>query len=169
MRAKTLKFGSKILISDPCYTLDDAMFNAIVSDMQEGEYSVKTTTRDGRVRTITITHTKESDFNWERLTSVGVDSGQCGFFDLKTYRNDSVDIPFADEEGKDFYESYRKTDAGDEWYGKICGYTLQPKGWEALDGIGLVSSSGYGDGYYDVLIAKDNYLGKGVGLSIKFF
>jgi hypothetical protein len=106
---------------------------------------------------------------WEFVSdNIGVDSGQCGFFNIENYRNDSLDIPFADAEGKDFYESYRKTEDGDHWYGKICGYTLRNEQYGELQGVGLVSSSGFGDGSYN-LYAKRDSSRKGIALKVKFF
>ena len=165
-----LYFGTKIVVSDPCYTID-TWCNEIVSNMKEGNYIPTIEEHDGYIRSISIVHEDHQDNGnkWGFVSdNIGVDSGQCGFFNIDSYRNDSLDIPFSDAEGKDFYESYRKTEDGDHWYGKICGYTLRNEQYGELQGVGLVSSSGFGDGSYN-LYAKRDSSRKGIALKVKFF
>jgi len=176
MRTNKVKFGNQILVSDPCYTID-TWCNALVPNTLEGNYDVSVKEKYGRIKSITITHenhTHNKD-KWKYISGdIGVDSGQCGFFNLDAYRNDSIEIPFADDNGKDFYNEYTKREEGDSWYeegdswyGKICGYTLQNKQWDGLEGIGLVSSSGYGDGSYDLYAKRVD--DKVTALKVKFF
>lgn len=67
---------------------------------------------------------------------VGVDSGQAGFFDLAKFELVAADKDHKDSpEHEDFYEA--------------CGQkTLGIESWGTVQGIGAVSSSGYGDGGY---------------------
>lgn len=170
MRTNKVKFGNQILVTDPCYTID-TWCNELVSNTLEGYYDVEVKEKYGRIKSITITH-ENHPYNkdkWKCISQdIGVDSGQCGFFNLDNYRNDSIDIPFADDNAKEFYDTYTfRDEGGGEWYAKICGYTLQDKQWDALEGIGLVSSSGFGDGSYDLYAKKvDN---KVTALKVKFF
>lgn len=68
--------------------------------------------------------------------NVGVDSGQAGFFDLAKFELVAADKEHKDTpEHEDFYEA--------------CGEkTLGFESWGTVQGMGAVSSSGYGDGGY---------------------
>jgi hypothetical protein len=90
-----------------------------------------------RVSSIQITHEDLSlkqlpDMDWIRQkASIGVDSGQAGFFQLERYHEDG-----RGEYGKD-----------DTFYGKICNLTLSDKQAGVIE-YGCASSSGFGDGVY---------------------
>lgn len=78
--------------------------------------------------------------NWKNSDiSVGVDSVQCGIFDDSKYPVDETG-----EYGDD-----------SSFYGKCCNLTLHSDQGGIMD-FGVVSSSGYGDGSYDCLIAGDD-------------
>lgn len=65
--------------------------------------------------------------------SIGVDSGQAGFFDDSKYPHNDIG-------------EYRDKDS---FYGKACELTLGSKFAGILDDFGVVSSSGLGDGCYE--------------------
>ncbi len=75
----------------------------------------------------------------ERIGSIGVDAGLAGFFHNKP--------DFTDAQWSAFCEQVRK---GDAW----------------ITDLGFFSSSGYGDGGYDVFAAKTN--GENTALEIRF-
>jgi len=80
------------------------------------------------------------------LETVGVDSGQAGFFDpAHAGKDDEAVAPFADLKTK-------KPLA--RWYLMCCARTLgkRPAG---LVPFGVVSSSGWGDGGYEVFVRRD--------------
>ena len=81
----------------------------------------------------------------------GVDSGQFGFFDLDNYRNDES---AKDLKKHDFGENYDR-EVGDKWYRACADLTLSTESWGVLPN-GAVSSSGFGDGSYEVRGIKDN-------------
>lgn len=70
---------------------------------------------------------------------VGVDSGQAGFFDLDLYEAALKDKPeHGHDDGTRFEQFY-----------DACGQnTLGNEQWGVVEGMGAVSSSGYGDGGY---------------------
>jgi len=109
---------------------------------------------------LTIHHAdiKINESDWEELPGTfGVDSGQFGFFDRDHYRKaESVkDMPKYDF-GGDFLTDDSDRDA-DIWYHACCKITLDhPESWGVLPN-GVVSSSGFGDGSYDVYGIKDAY------------
>jgi hypothetical protein len=72
---------------------------------------------------------------------------------MASYRNPEVAAAIQTPD-IDFTISYND-DPGDSWYEKMCRFTLSENSWGAYDG-GVVSSSGIGDGMYDVSIWKAN-------------
>ena len=70
---------------------------------------------------------------------IGVDSGQCGIFDADYYEEHQPD--------DDYYDL-------NSWYRKVCELTYNNAG--ITDGLGVACESGYGDGTYDLWVAKDD-------------
>ena len=61
---------------------------------------------------------------------------------------------------------FGKVEGGDIWYGHMCDRTLSDTQWGTYDN-GVVSSSGFGDGTYNLLVAK--HKGQIVGIAIDFY
>ncbi len=165
---KEFNLGTKVVVSDPCYTIP-TWCHAIVEDVLPGKYIGTVQMYDGgdwgnRVEKLRAVHENHSmvshKIKWELFpVEIGVDSGQAGIFDFDHYRNDehseSYDLPLIF--GNDWCEN-----EGDKWYQRMCSLTLGKKN----DGIsddhygsspdGIVSSSGYGDGSYDLYVGKIN-------------
>ena len=142
--------NGKITFSDPCYRLGTwcAIYNI---PFPNGEYRIQAKKTDEgdwgyRVAEIAIYNKKlvpenesrELDIWWDELEGeVGVDSGQAGIFD-STY-----------------YEKFHNENSiNDLWYDRICDITLTEEGYGATDELGVVSSSGYGDGGYTAYLGK---------------
>ena len=153
-----------MVCSDPCYTTDIWCMST-VNNVRKGTWLAHSnieTVGDWGQRNIdlTIHHTdiKINESDWEELPGTfGVDSGQFGFFDRDHYRKaESVkDMPKYDF-GGDFLSDNSDRDA-DVWYHACCKITLDhPESWGVLPN-GVVSSSGFGDGSYDVYGIKDAY------------
>lgn len=138
-------------ISDPCYN-KEVWCCGTVKNCEIGEWSaflIYSDEKDWGVRVaenIALfgniseedAETILSEKNWKNSDiHVGVDSGQCGIFQDSKY-------PIGDT-----------GEYGDElsFYGKCCNLTLTPQQGDVLE-FGVVSSSGYGDGSYDCLIAE---------------
>ena len=83
--------------------------------------------------------------------NIWADSEQAGFFDL------------------DFYRKNEGGEVGDlnSFYGLACAITLSPKQAGVIKNRGVVSSSGFFDGCYDVFVCK-NEAGKIVAASLFF-
>jgi hypothetical protein len=154
--------SGKIRISDPCYDKDD-LLGGIIIPAKNGEWvasaEVKNTSWDERVISLT------AEFNGPFLRlhreeeSISVDSGQAGIFDLNSYKNDSC--------VKDVERVHNQTICEDEpWYSICCDRTLSKFQWGVIPN-GVVSSSGYGDGTYEVsyFVDKD---GNAVRIEIDF-
>lgn len=155
--SKKIKLGTEVVVSDPCYTIP-TWCQIIVNNVLPGYYEPFVKKHDAgdwgnRVSMLMCIHEdyvgKEDELAlaWvEHAGTVGVDSGQAGFFSMASYRNDQHPI----EKGEaDF--SCTRGDEGDEWYDKMCQRTLGVSHWGSYD-EGMVSSSGFGDGSYPLFV-----------------
>ncbi len=132
----TLDFGNKVVVSDPCY--DPGVLYAVkVNNMKPGRYYATARIADcddwgERVASLQISHEDYPNpcFGFPLRQVAGVDSGQCGFWDVDKYA--------------DAYKIKR-----DEFYDAACNATLEKFGG-IIDDIGVVSASGYGDGCYAI-------------------
>lgn len=157
-RIKTIvKLGNEVVVSDPCYTIP-TWCQVIVKDVKEGDYipfvlNSKLSGWGERISALCLIHQEHADIKsylqWtEHGGTVGVDSGQCGIFSKDSYRNDSI------FKIKPKFEYSGKED-GDKWYAHMADKTLSDDSWGAY-GYGVVSSSGIGDGSYDLYTLIDN-------------
>ena len=144
-----------MVCSDPCYTTDVWCMGTI-NNVKKGTWSAEVDELDGgRIAQLRVHHTDSGvetmSSKWERITgSFGVDSGQFGFFDSEHHRKaDSV----KHMDKADFGVNYDETPE-DEWYRACCDLTLSDESWGVLPN-GAVSTSGYGDGCYDVYGLKN--------------
>jgi len=152
MKANTVKnlgfieLSEKVVVSDPCYDRDTwcmvtdlavkpGRYKASVISSDEGEWGV-------RISLLMLVHEDHIDSQlskWEPVKgSVGVDSGQCGIFD------DTI-----------FPQAKDHTDH-EPFYDECCDITLKKNVGILKNNKGFVSSSGYGDGSYELsAISKD--------------
>lgn len=90
---------------------------------------------------------KINQYEWKKIGTIGVDSGQAGIYDLKHYRDDSIISDNNDETSKE---------TSDKWYQMNCDLTIKPTDFAGAISHGAVSRSGHGDGMYDVSIVKND-------------
>ena len=153
-----LKLGSftvidKIIVADPCY--DYGKLGTLALDnVLSGKYIATAEVEKNNL--VVALHISHSNFKNDILESesagyIAVDSGQAGFFDL------------------DFFRKNHGGEFGDlnSFYGFACSITLSPKQAGVIKKRGVVSSSGFGDGCYDVFVSR-NESGKIVAASIFF-
>ena len=156
--AGTITLGDRVRMTDPCYGMD-VWCSGTVDNVLPGEYvPVGVISNEGswgeRVAQIRVNHvdypmTEPTEFvDFE----VGVDSGQAGIFDEPYYIDHHRDNDYDDPSS---------------WYRKVCNITLSSPGIGTIDGKGLVSSSGYGDGGYDAYVARNDD-GKIVAIEIDY-
>lgn len=150
-----------MVCSDPCYT-NDVWCMGIVNNVKSGTWSADVDETDGssswgrRIAKLRVHHTDSGvetmSSKWIKLTGTfGVDSGQFGFFDARHYRKaDSV----KDQTKHDFGGTDVADTDEEKWYRACCHLTLSPDSWGVIPN-GAVSSSGYGDGSYDVYALKN--------------
>ena len=158
--------SGKIVCSDPCYKTD-VWCMGIVDNVENGSWIAIADKKDmgdwgERITSLFIGNKQHLERNPKLVDYVfedeplnfagGVDSGQFGFFDFANYRNDES---AKDLEKYDFGAGYDIED-GDKWYRACSNLTLGDESWGTLPN-GVVSSSGFGDGSYDVYGYKDAY------------
>lgn len=137
----TIKSG-KVTISDPCYE-PDIWCAGVVENMKNGVYNCYGHMQEGRVAEISMVHVDTELLHnpvWEELEAdIGVDSGQCGFFDHEYYN----------ENGGDQRDTDEWAIGDDSFYGKACALTIgEPSQFGVFEEYAFVSSAGYGDGSY---------------------
>lgn len=155
-----LRFGKSIQVTDPCYD-PDTWCAYTLKNMRKGNYvTTKELSDEGnwgmRVKSLSIVH---EDFKGKDLTytivkeaHIGVDSGQAGFFDRRYFNNVN-----------------KTKEVKDVFYDECCNITLNDDANSVLSsGKGVVSSSGYGDGGYNLYVAKDTLLDEIVAAKIVF-
>lgn len=150
------------MVSDPCYT-DPTWCQKKLSGVKPGNYFVFCRSTDdtggwGERQSVLLAIHEDhinDDLKFRRTNGIiGVDSGQAGIFSLDTYRKDSVVESVEPPKDSDFILPYRDSE-GDAWYELMCKFTLGNDGWGSYPN-GVVSRSGYGDGGYDLLLARSN-------------
>ena len=165
-----IALGDKIMVSDPCYGMN-TWCQGVIDNVLKGNYKCTVETSDegewgNRVSAIQVVHEdyvkKSLEYSKENF-EVGVDSGQAGIFDYeyyKKYHSDSSEIEHVNK----------------AWYWEICELTvttnvnwptIQISDGNTIDGLGFVSSSGYGDGGYDCWTAHNDE-GKIVAIRVEY-
>jgi hypothetical protein len=157
------KLGTQVVVSDPCYTIP-TWCQIIVDNVLPGYYEPHVKKSDlgdwgNRIGALLAIHEdyigKEDELNltWvDHAGEVGVDSGQAGIFSRETYRNDNIVDSIPKAELKEEFRLFGgRVEEGDKWYERISTHTLSDKSW-GMYYEGVVSSSGIGDGGYDLYV-----------------
>ena len=166
-----IKLGEKVMVSDPCYSIP-TWCQSIIDNVKPGHYLpfVKKSDegdwglRNSMLLAIHEDHQSDEFLHWkEHHGTVGVDSGQAGIFSMESYRNDDLKL----EDGDYGPFPMNNAEDGDKWYEKMCTRTLGDKQWGTYD-EGVVCSSGYGDGNYQLFLAYDDDTDTVIGFLIDF-
>lgn len=193
--------GNQIRVTDPCY--DKGVWCCgVLDNMRPGKYKAYVAYVDDpfwghRVEMLLIKHASsicqtraanyvladEEKIYWgygwqDTHITVGVDSGQCGFFDETKYqlpssiltnqsrvnkmteRIEGLLAEHHEEDARIVKEQLQKSidkmpsDFGDVWYTACCHLTLGDVAAGVIP-YGAVSSSGVGDGTYDCFVRRE--------------
>ena len=158
----TIELKERVFVTDPCY--DPLTWcSKLLTNVAPGAYEcfvVVTDEGSWGHRVAELHAVKDNIYDkYEDLDEVpydiepldchiGVDSGQCGIFDA------------------DYYEEHQSDDDYDDlnsWYRRVCNLTYNAG---VIDGLGVASESGYGDGGYNLWVAKEG--DKVVAMKVKF-
>lgn len=173
--SNVITLGKEVMVSDPCYS-PDTWCQRIVKNVKPGEYRVfcKKVDLDGWGNRVSMLMAVHSDHEFDNLKwklegprgIIGVDSGQAGIFDLSTYRVNPDNVERGDGDTSFFgLRDHIKESDEEKWYVNICSHTLGDKHWGHYKN-GVVSSSGIGDGGYDLFVSRVNR--KVVAFAIEF-
>lgn len=191
----TIQLSDMVRVTDPCYDMD-VWCAGTLKDVLPGEYACFSQESDQgswgmRIAWIEVRHKDYPDAVFQEYANfeVGVDSGQCGIFDLAYYKayhrneiwyemiGEKTYAPKANPQYKRFEDSSYYEEGQDEsvrlnaqvQYMKSIESWKQVRGFcaDTVDGKGFVSSSGMGDGEYSCQIAR-NEDGKIVGIRVDF-
>ena len=134
----------QIRVSDPCYEKDSDS-GLTVDNVLNGQWFAyfdyaQTANYVARFFAVHSDYYRDASvYDLKEIGCVGVDSGQLSMFD-KVY--------YDENQGGEYGEL-------DTFYGKCCKIT-EDKDCGVLDNVGVVSSSGYGDGSYTVCVCLNN-------------
>ena len=148
------RLNPELEIEGVVFTMYDARTNLslqVVENVKEGNYITNVVYCEdphpflhNRVAELkAILEGVDEDFlKWEITEAdIGVDSGQCGIYDYESVK-DIIGTGEYDEK--------------DTFYGQACQCTDVDEQYKELNGYGVVSRSGVGDGSYDLYIAKQD-------------
>lgn len=149
--------SGEVVLSDPCYDTDTWCMG-IVDNVAKGTWEASVLEYDdGRIARLAAVKTGTKNVSYllegyvgglEKLPfTFGVDSGQFGFFDKQFYRDDNSVAGLKRESRQILCED-------EPFYSFCCDRTMTYEQWGTLP-YGVVSSSGYGDGSYDVFGLKN--------------
>lgn len=149
--------SGKICVTDPCYKRGTwcaawevpaakGKWNAVAQIFDDGEtggfgerVSKLVCYLDSEFMSV---HDVMADTELEPFQAeIGVDSGQCGVFDFEQFPTDEQIEAVKDKDWND----------PSHFYGKCCSVTLERPRFGSV-GFGAVSSTGYGDGSYDLKV-----------------
>ena len=140
-RVGSIFLNNKVLISDPCYEtkcnhnisigrIKKGLYNCFVEISDESPFWGK------RVARMVAIH---KDYDISVLDEYAFDEGYVGV--------DSGTMSISDF---DYYDKYHNNNVNDNWYEKnVCAWCYKKKAHIA-DRKSFISSSGFGDGCYDV-------------------
>ena len=132
-----ITFHGDVVITDPCYSHNVYFDN--IFHCKPGRYNCQIAMSDEgdwgeRVSQIMITHEDtcvDEDSIWMLASETGVDSGLAGFFE-------------------------NKPDDTSDWWDDFLGLCSEGEGWiHENDWSGFWSSTGFGDGCYDIFVIKE--------------
>lgn len=169
--------GKSVVVSDPMSGGDMSYLDmrVILKNVLSGYYKVVVKRVDTgkygiRNSIVSVIHTgclDKKKLIWKKYKDdVGVDSGQAGIFDEKSYKNDGS-VAFLPWIKKRAPWKYDNNKSGGMWYMKMSDMTLNSKEKWGIYDNGVVSSSGFGDGNYPIYIAKDEKR-RIIGIAIDF-
>jgi hypothetical protein len=145
--------SGELIVSDPCYDLDTWCAGSVKA--KKGRWVARVETVDEgewgkRVAILVAYHVEHEGASCTERAGfeVGVDSGQAGIFDKTAYKN-------VDKIPEDFEHKAGVICEDDPWYSYICDHTLREGHGGGIINGGVVTSSGFGDGGYECLLAME--------------
>ena len=151
----TIHLGEKVFVTDPCYDTS-TWCQAELHNVSPGAYKCFIILSDEGTwgyRVAELHVVKEEflsiygslskiPYDTEPYPAIiGVASGQCGIFEANYYEHNQPDDDY---------------DNPNSWYRRVCNITCSSAQAGIVDNLGVVTSSGFGDGNYGLYTAKEN-------------
>ena len=148
-----IELKKHVYVTDPCYDTMMTWCQKLLDNVAPGTYRCFVVVSDEgncghRVAELHVILNKVFDkygelseipYDPEPLNCyIDIDSGQCGIFDANYYEEHQPDDDYGNK---------------NSWYRRVCDLTNNAG---IIDGLGVVCASGYGDGSYDLWVAKDD-------------
>ncbi|WP_223596198.1 SMI1/KNR4 family protein [Neobacillus bataviensis] len=156
--------SGKLIVTDPCYQVDEEDLQIILSNVKNGNWKATITYTDEEVvESLIVFHgEKKPSGKWHDCDkTIAVDSAQAGIFNLAVFGRDEA-IQY---EVKNVYDIEIDED-GLKYYVACCDIVASDAQGGVVPG-GAVSMSGYGDGEYEVKV-KYNISKEVIGVMIDF-
>lgn len=139
--------SGRLHVTDPCYEDYDTELAATLPAVN-GEWNAHIMLVKSMGTRVAKLHARADSYSsgapyssYELLNQhIGVDSGQAGIYDYKK---------FVENVGGEY-------DEPDTFYGKVCKTTLDENFAGTIDGFGVTSRSGYGDGGYECYVKRNS-------------
>lgn len=138
-----------LIVSDPCYPQDEEHYDitGFVPNVKIGTWSAEVVLDQATGRVAALTAYFDGEFEnlgCYDIEELLVDSGQMGIFDLNRVPEDEENVGECEEE--------------DSFYGCCCSITSEINAGVISQGdigVGVVATSGFGDGEYRAHVARD--------------
>jgi hypothetical protein len=160
--------SGKVVVSDPCYDRG-TWCQAVLENVKNGEWIADVKQSDEgswgiRNAELIAYHSgygMPKDYQWTKTShDIGVDSGQAGIYDDNFYRNDSLIGEIKNS------LHFNLDEDGERFYSLNCDLTCRTENNGGVMEQGVVSTSGYGDGGYDLFIVEQD--GQVVAMKVVF-
>lgn len=146
---KVIKLGATAIVADPCYDIEEEVGVVLLEGLREGNWlcSAKKDTYDRTTELVLMHEEYKRRRITEHIGSIAVDGGAAGVWDATYYKE-------------------RKQDEK-RWFKDTEKIVLIAPYWGTMDDKGVLSDTGYGDGWYPVFVAR-NKEGEIVGIKIRY-
>ncbi len=151
--------SGKVVLSDPCYKLG-TWCQGVIENVKNGEWNAEAEHTEHWGRRVSALAAFHKDHfmsviaikaKGEKLDFTGgVDSGQFGYFDFDGYRKDETIAGVK----RNATNPEHIICENEPWYSMCCDRTITDDCWGVIP-LGVVASSGLGDGSYDTYGVKD--------------
>lgn len=149
---KVIKLGATAIVADPCYDIDEEVGVLLLEGLREGNW-LCSSKKDAQERTTELVLMHEEYKRKkieENIGGIAVDGGAAGVWDATYYS----------ENQKDYTNPMNN-----DWLKAVLKIVLNEPCWGTMDDKGVLSDTGYGDGWYPVFVAR-NKGGEIVGIKI---
>lgn len=151
---KVIQLGATAIVADPCYDIEEEVGVVLLEGLREGDWlcSAKKDAYERTTELVLMHEEYKRKKIEEHIGSIAVDGGAAGVWDATYYSENQKD--------------YKKP-INNDWFKAVMRIVLREPYWGTMDDKGVLSDTGYGDGWYPVFVAR-NKEGEIVGIKIRY-